>query len=52
MTKIGMEMTSSVLISTRLSRNLPRLIPARTPAAIPMMISQSTAIRASLMVVG
>ena len=52
MTKIGIEITSRVLISTKLSTNRPFRMPARTPAEMPMMISQSTAMIASLIVVG
>ena len=52
MTKTGMEMTTRVLISTRLSRKPPRLMAVSTPARMPMTVSIRTAIPASLRVVG
>ena len=51
-TKIGMEIRTSVLTVTRLSTNLPRRMPASTPAEMPITISMMIAIRASLIVVG
>ena len=51
MTKMGMEMTKSVLTRTRLSMNLPLRMPARTPAVMPMSVSQARAMRASLPVI-
>ncbi len=51
-TKTGIEITASVLISTKLSMNLPLFSPARTPALMPMTISNMTATAASFNVVG
>ena len=52
MTKTGIEMTTMVETSTRLSRNPPFLIPVSTPARMPRIDSKRIAMMASFAVIG
>ena len=52
MTKVGMEMTTRVRISTVVSTGRPRRRPVTTPRVMPMTISKTIATMVSRMVMG